>query len=233
MNVLKKYGVASKDYATLEEARGETYTTKDNSLPPTRLNCEENPYQEELTAAKYILDFGCGVGRNLKWIMENTTATYVGLDPNESMLNNFWGVQQEEYGYDAAIGWASRVILVTDFSQIPDEIKFDYVVSTFVMQHLGYRYIIQGGMNLTEITQNILSRMNNGAIFFAIEHDSEERWIDRWKEENNITLNVFMRSYKGLPELTHRDHSAPNGGHHLMIFKYNKPNYDISNNTII
>lgn len=218
MKILKQFGVAGKNYTDPDIARGDTYTTISNKFPSTNIACNENPFKEQLKTTKYILDFGCGVGRNLRWIMENTDANYIGLDPNTSMTQFFWDVQHKEYG-SVAGQWKDRVTLVKEFSEIDPNIKLDYVIVTFVLQHLGYRYIVPGGLNLTEITQNIFSRMNDGAVFFAIEHDSEELWIDRWIKECNITLDVYIRSYKGLSELTHRDHTARNGGHHLMIFR--------------
>lgn len=214
---LLKYGVASKNYDSMDFARGDTYTRADNSFPPTNLACKENPHVDVLKTAKYILDFGCGVGRNLPWIMDNTSAQYIGVDPNENMTQYFWDVQRSE-GHDID-AWKTRVTLYNDFALIPEDIKFDYVVSTFVLQHLGYRFIYPDRLNLTDITQNILSRMNDGAVFFAIEHDSEENWIPRWVVENKINLDVYIRSYRGLPELMDRDHTAPNGGHHLIIFR--------------
>jgi SAM-dependent methyltransferase len=217
MKSLKKFGLAGKDYTQLMDARGDTYTTSDNKYPTTNFGCADNPYINELRDAKYILDFGCGVGRNLAWIMRNTKAKYVGIDPNDNMTQFFWDVQQLEHG--DVESWKERVTLINDFSKLDEDIKFDYVVTTFVLQHLGYRYTTEGGFNLTEITQNIFSRMNTGAVFFSIDHDSEENWIPRWKEECDIEFDVYIRSYKGIPELTHRDYTAPNGGHHLMIFK--------------
>lgn len=218
MKKLMKFGVASKHYTEAQTARDDTYTKADGSFPSTNIACAENPYTQELYNARYILDFGCGVGRNLPWIMKNTTATYVGLDPNVNMTQYFWDIQQAE-GHDIS-EWKDRVQLYNEFSEIPSDIKFDYVISTFVLQHLGYRYINFGYYNLTDITQNIFSKLNDGAVFFAIEHDSEEDWIPRWVRENNINFDVYIRSYKGLPELTDRDHCAPNGGHHLIIFKH-------------
>lgn len=221
MKILKKFGYAGMDYDTLTTARGNTYTTLSDGYPSTNIACNENPFKEQLKTAKYILDFGCGVGRNLRWIMENTNANYIGLDPNTNMTQFFWDVQYKEHG-NTADQWKDRVTLVKEFSEIEPDIKLDYVIVTFVLQHLGYRHQVEDGYNLTEITKNILSRMNIGAVFFAIEHDSEELWIDKWLEECDITLDVYIRSYKGLPELTHRDHTAPNGGHHLMIFRKHK-----------
>ena len=216
MKTLKKFGVARHDFTDLRDARGHTYTDSNDKFPSTNLGCKENPFIEQLKSAKYILDFGCGVGRNLQWIMENTDANYVGLDPNKNMTQFFWDVQQLDRG--DVERWKERVTVVNEFSEIEPNIKFDYVVSTFVLQHLGYRYVVPGGLNLTEITRKIFSYMNNDAVFFTIEHDSEEPWIDRWTKECDITLDVYIRSYKGLPELTHRD-NCTYGGHHLMIFR--------------
>lgn len=217
MYKLKKYGVANKDYTNAQEAKGDTYTRLDGSFPPTNLACIENPFIDELKTAKYILDLGCGVGRNLPWIMENTQAIYIGLDPNVNMTNYFWDIQ-EERGYSKNM-WENRVFIYNEFNEIPNYIKFDYVVSTFVLQHLGYRYIVPQGYNITGITKNIKEKCNPGAVWFALEHDSEENWIPTWQNECNITFKTYIRSYTGLPELTDRDHTAPNGGHHLMIFK--------------
>lgn len=212
---MKAFGVASKTYLSAEEAKGDTYTKNDGSFPPTNLFCKENPYKKEAQQAQYILDFGCGVGRNMPWVMMNTNAVYVGLDPNETMLYHFWNVQ-EENGFSKE-EWGDRVILCKDFSQISEGVKFDYIISTFVLQHLGYRY--NNEFNLNNIAQAVFTYSNKGAIWFALEHDSEEDWIPRWTIENNINLEVYIRGYKGLPELTDRDNTAPNGGHHLMIFK--------------
>lgn len=214
---LKKYGVAGKDYTDAKTAKGDTYTMLNGGFPPTNLACSDNPFTQELNSAKYILDFGCGVGRNLPWIMNNTNAIYIGLDPNTTMTDYFWEVQTEQ-GHDVK-SWKNRVQLYNDFDDIPSDINFDYIVTTFVLQHLGYRYINIDTMNLDDIAQQLISRLNDGGVWFLLEHDSEEDWIPRWTKNNNINLNVYIRSYTGLPELAERDHTAPNGGHHLMIWK--------------
>jgi len=213
---LEKYGVAGIDFTDISTARGYTYTDNLGGFPTTNLACLENPFIEQLNSAKYILDFGCGVGRNLPWIMNHTSAHYVGIDPNKDMLKYFWPVQEAE-GHDI-LHWKDRVNLFSSFDEISSDIKFDYVVSTFVMQHLGYRFSTDKKMNLTDITNQILTMVNDGCIFWLLEHDSEEKWIDRWLEETNIKLDVYIRTYKGLKELTHRDH-ATTDGNHLMIFK--------------
>ena len=223
MTDFKKYGVAGIDIDNPELAMSYTYTKSNGAFPSTNLACEDNPYKPQLTTSKYILDFGCGVGRNLPWIMNNTSAVYVGIDPNTSMTRHFWEVQEtmwpeklEEYNVKS---WKERSIIVNDFSEIPKGITFDYVVSTFVMQHLGYRFSTDSQLNLTGITKKIMSKTKQDTVWFLIEHDSEEDWIPLWLDENGIQLDVYIRGYKGLPELTDRDHCAPNGGNHLMIFK--------------
>lgn len=217
MHSLKKYGVADKNYTSAEEAKGDTYTQVDGSFPPTNLACKDNPFKDELEKVKYILDLGCGVGRNLPWILENTSAVYVGLDPNTYMTDYFWEVQASRgFGKDV---WGDRVLLYNEFSEIPDTIRFDYVVSTFVLQHLGYRYTVPNGLNITGITKEVRARSNPGAVWFALEHDSEEDWIPTWVNECGLNFETYIRGYKGLPELSERDHTAPNGGHHLIIFK--------------
>jgi SAM-dependent methyltransferase len=113
---LKKFGVAGKDYEDATSAKGDTYTTLDGGFPPTNLACSDNPFIEELNSSKYILDFGCGVGRNLPWIMENTNAIYIGLDPNTTMTKYFWDVQIEQ-GHDVE-SWKDRVQLYNDFNDI-------------------------------------------------------------------------------------------------------------------
>lgn len=217
MKSLERFGVAGKDYPNMMRARGDTYTARDGSFPTTNLACDENPYKDELSTAENILDFGCGVGRNLPWIMKNTSAHYWGIDPNDAMRGYFWDVQEHEG--NPVEEWKPRVTLVKSFDELPEDLRFDYVVSTFVLQHLGYRFDRPGRMNLTDIGLEILTRLKEGGIFWALEHDSEERWIERWLKETGIELDVYIRTYKGLEELTHRDHAAPRGANHLMIFK--------------
>jgi SAM-dependent methyltransferase len=212
---LKKYGVAGRDYNTRESAKGDTYTCLDGSFPSTNLACNDNPYINELNSSKYILDLGCGVGRNLPWIMENTNAIYVGLDPNTTMTQYFWEIQSQQ-GCNIE-SWKNRVILCNSFDEISSDIKFDYVISTFVLQHLGYRFNVSS-MNITDITKAIFKKTKPGTVFFLIEHDNEEDWIPRWLQENDINLDVYIRTYKGLIELTDRDHLT-HDGHHLMIWK--------------
>lgn len=212
---LLEYGVSRSENiineaksAKVEEylvARGYTYTMRDDSFPSTRLANDNNPFNDDVLVAKNILDFGCGVGRNLPWIYENTEATYYGIDPNQVMLDNFWVVTDKKY--------KDRTVLMSDFSELPDGLIFDMVVSTFVFQHLGYRSP-EDAMNVTDMTQKIMQYTRKGTIWFLLEHEGEESWLDRWFTENDIEPDVFELNYTGLPEMTHRGTAA-----HLIIWK--------------
>ena len=184
-------------------ARGYTYTTRDDQFPSTRLVNDDNPFNDDVLRAKNILDFGCGVGRNLPWIYEHTVATYYGIDPNPVMRDNFWVITDEKY--------KDRAELMPDFSELvpggPGGLVFDVVVITFVFQHLGYRSP-DGAMNITDITQKIMQYTRKGTIWFLLEHEGEEEWLDRWFTENEIEPDVLELNYAGLSEMTHRGNTA-------------------------
>lgn len=212
---MKAYGVASKNYTSQIEAKGDTYTQIDGTFPTTNILCKDNPHKQEFIESKYVLDFGCGVGRNLRAVLENTNAVYVGVDPNKTMLSYFWETQKQLGINEDDV--KNRVLLFDSLDNIPKDIMFDYVISTFVMQHLGYRY--GETYDLDTITDKIKERTHSKAVWFLLEHDSEEDWIERWLLSNNIKLEVFIAGYKGLPELCERDYTTNGSGHHLMIFK--------------
>lgn len=206
---LDPVGVAGYNFETIERARGETYTTRDDQLAPTPLVFPDNPFNDKFLSAKVILDIGAGVGRNLPWILHNTNALYIGLEPNPSMQRGFLAYQKEYLEHPE---YASRICLASSFDEFPD-VKIDAVVCTFVFQHIGYR-TAPDQMNITDITQEIFKRSSPKAPWMLYEHDSEETgWIFRWFSENNIDPAVYIRSYDGIPELIHR------GRHHLILFE--------------
>jgi hypothetical protein len=75
------FGVASKWYNNANEAAGDTYTTNDGKLESTPLIFDDNPFNYQVKNAGNIFEIGFGVGRNVKWIMENTNANYYGIEP--------------------------------------------------------------------------------------------------------------------------------------------------------
>ena|SRR6185437_250910 len=205
MKTFKAFGVASKNYQTKETAYGDTYTARDNSHPSTPLVMPLNPYNSEIIIAEAILEIGSGVGRNLKWIMENTSAHYYGIEPNESMRRFFWDYQEKK--------WEHRVTLVPTFEQLPIDLKADVVVVTFTFQHIGFM-TPDDVFNVTDITKEAMKYTKSDAVWIMYEHDFEDNWIDRWKQECNIHFAVYERLYP-FEHLNHR------GNHHLIIFKQN------------
>lgn len=214
---LKTFGISDHIYVSPEDAIGQTYTTRDGEAVPTPLIFPDNPFNEDIKNAKHILDVGCGIGRNLSWIMENTNAHYYGFDPNESMLKWFWDVQDKKY--------ESRVTISEGFIN-PLE-KYNVVVCTFVFQHIGYRPP-EDIMNVGDITAEIKKNTSDGCIWILYEHDAEERWIEWWLCEQEINPDVYIRNYKGIEQLTHRDDYVAGdmydigASHNLIIWKEKK-----------
>lgn len=198
------FGLGGVVYDSVEDARGNTYTTSADEYPPTRLVIPENPFNADVLSAKTVIDFGCGTGRNLPWVMENTAAHYVGIEPNPSMRDYFWEVQDHKY--------KDRVSVISDFSEYTFDAA-DVIISTFVLMHLGYR-APHGVMNITDITQELIKLGKEGTVWVMFEHEREERWQDRWFYENNVSPDVYIKSYRGWPELLHRGLD-----HNLIIWK--------------
>jgi SAM-dependent methyltransferase len=203
--VLRAIGISGQPHETPIDAARASYITDQGDFPATPLDMEENPLASEIPTAKYVLDLGCGVGRNLPWIMERTGAIYVGVDPNPSMLQFFWAIQDPQY--------LNRVHLYPDIESIPKDIVFDVVLSTFTLQHIGFR-TLGDAMNVTDITKAILPYTSDFTIWIALEHELDEPgWVAQWAEECGIGFVVFERNYNKLPYLNHR------GVPHLMIWQ--------------
>lgn len=214
MKELKPFGIAGHKMKDYEDASGHTYTTNDGQLISTPLIFNGNPYNKEVKEAKYILDVGCGVGRNAKWILENTNAFYVGVEPNPSMF--------EHIHHNIDVKYNDRVMLYQHFNEIPKDIKIDIVVSTFVFQHIGYMPDDET-FNVYDISKEIRKYTTDNTIWLLIEHDGENDWIQKYFNDMNIRPSVYVRNQQLIPELTHRDSSVPNNqGHHLIIFKDNQ-----------
>lgn len=178
------FGVSIAPYKNAMEARGYTYNTRDNEFPPTPIFSTINPFNDTIRAAKNVLEIGCGVGRNLPIIMEETTAHYYGVDPNDDMTKYFWDIQPDK--------WKDRVTLCKTFEELPPEIKFDFVMVTFVFQHIGFRPPF-GQMNVADITLQAMKYTTNGTVWFVLEHEREEIWQQRWMDMCGITPTVYFK----------------------------------------
>jgi hypothetical protein len=206
-------GIAGKIYDNAWAASMDTYAipTADGrgKCITTPLVFDANPYNDEIKTAKIIFEIGGGIGRNIPWIMENTVAEYVTVEPNPSMQEFFWELQDHK--------WKDRVSIFTDFDELNaskyKNLNFDVVLSIFVFQHIGYR-ATANQFNITDITKATRMHCTPETVWLMIEHDSEEPgWIDRWMTENDILPQLFVRNFRGIPELTTR------GDHHLIIWR--------------
>lgn len=216
---LVPFGVSVHPYKDARDARGETYTTRTDGFPPTPFISSINPFNDEIFNSKNVLEIGPGVGRNLPFIMEQTSAHYYGVDPNEGMLAHFWEVQDTK--------WKDRVTLCKSFEELPENVKCDFVIVTFVFQHIGYRPPA-GQMNVADITKAAMKHTTNNAVWFVLEHEREEVWQHRWMQDCNIKPAVYFicgGNYAGggqipYPEfesMTHRGND-----NNLIIFQENK-----------
>jgi ubiquinone/menaquinone biosynthesis C-methylase UbiE len=210
MKKLEGYGVAHIKYKDAEHAKSYTYDTVNLTFPSTILTFKDNPYNKEVLKAKNILDYGCGVGRNLKWIMENTKAHYYGIDTNEDMLKYFWETNKD------LIKYKDRVTIGKDFS-ILDK-KIDLVVITFVFQHFTYR-VPEGVMNIDDITKEIKKHCTKVSTWIMLEHDSEDiGWQQKWMTNCSIKPDVYITNYT-VKGVCHQEELCHRGNHNLIIFK--------------
>jgi len=205
----KSFGVAS-GLVDSYDAKNLTYTNKNHELVTTPLIFKSNPYSDKIKDLNNIFEIGCGVGRNIDWILKNTSATFISVEPNPSMISALYELFPEYINN-------SRVKIYSDFSQLDKEIKFDMVLSTFVLQHIGYMPP-DDIYNVEDIVREISDYCKEETIWLMIEHDSEDKWIERLLNNCNIKPDVFIRGFKEIEELTHRDYTT-NDGHHLIIFK--------------
>lgn len=180
----EKFGLSVQPYRNANEARGHTYTTRIDGYPPTPFISSLNPFNAQILASKNVLEVGGGVGRNLPFVMEQTKAYYYNVDPNEEMLRYFWDIQDPK--------WQPRVTLCHSFEELPDEVQFDFIIVTFVFQHIGFR---PGSlqMNVTDITKEAMKHGKPGTVWFVFEHEREEQWQDRWLSECGITPAVYFK----------------------------------------
>lgn len=206
------YGLAAEHYTTAKRARGMMYTTAQDTLPPTRIIFDDNPYNDIVEKAKVILDFGCGIGRNLPFIMENTSAHYIGVEPNASALQYFWTIQNNPDEFEFRTdNWEQRVTLLSTIAEITQSI--DVVISTFVMMHLHTPP--PGIMGPVEMVNEIRQHTHPGTVWIFYEHEREKAgWQQAWLDECGIIPQVYKKDYIGWEELTHRGTD-----HHLIIWK--------------
>ena len=77
---------------TLDDAKFYTYLTDEGEHIPTPIINDDNPFNDEIINSNNILEIGCGVGRNVQYLLDNTNSNYIGVDPNREMTKWFWDV---------------------------------------------------------------------------------------------------------------------------------------------
>lgn len=216
---LQPFGVSIDNYLNADHAKGYTYTTRDGGFPPTPIFSDINPFNDEIRSAKHVLEIGGGVGRNLPIIMEQTQAHYYMVDPNEQMHEHFWTIQPEIY--------RDRVTLCKTFDELPSDVLMDFVLVTFVYQHIGFRPPL-GQMNVADITLEAMKHTRDGTVWFVLEHEREEIWQERWLSACSITPAVYFKPggnhagggivpYPEFESMIHRGND-----NNLIIFKESK-----------
>ena len=106
--------------------------------------------------ARRILDLGSGAGRLLGLVKaDRPTAQFVAVDFSPTMLENL--------GRNFA-GDASVKIMAHDLGQpIPESGKFDAVISSFAIHHLGHE-------RKRSLYEEIFKLLNPGGVFCNLEH---------------------------------------------------------------
>ena len=164
-------------------------------------------YDNQILQAKKIFEIGCGLGRNLEWIMKNTKAKYYAIEPNPAVIKYFWE-------YENNLEYKERVYLSSSFDEEIKKHKFDIVVCMFVFQHISYRHnkgSDKNAMDIDEITHEILPMTNSNTIWLLAEHESEEaNWQAKWIMNNGFTL---------LQEFVDKEVYNFSGGHKILLLK--------------
>lgn len=209
--ILTPYGVASKPYPDLHSAASDTYTLSDGTLWSTRLTFDGNPFNERILKAQNVFEIGCGVGRNVPWIMQQTKANYFAVEPNDHMREHFFR-QEAAIGKVFQSDWLPRCRVFKNFDDLDRNCtaRFDLVLCTFVFQHIGYRPQ-PPVMNVGDITRMIRRNTTHGTIWFVYEHQIEEPgWLFRWLSETNFSWFFLDNKFSKIPDLLHR-------GYHTLV----------------
>ena len=207
MNKFEAYGLGATNVTNLANSTAVLFPLKNiKVVPSTPLCCKSNPFCKEIKEAKNILEIGCGFGRNVTWIIENTNAKYFGIDPNKSVAASF---QERNRRHDK-----DRIYFTHEFDEIITENKYDVILTTYVFQHLAPQPTKLDVMNLNEITEEIFKVTKPGTIWFLIDHEAEKRhWQRDWFKRFNIKPEIYIKDCQDFEEI------HPIGKHNLTIFK--------------
>lgn len=148
----------------------------------------------KITSDLKILDFGCGMGRISKALIDKFKCSIKGIDISENMLK-------------LAKEYVNNDLFCCDYSY--NKCDIDLVISSFVLQH---------SENPEESINNIYSVMKTGAIFVLINEEqrfvpvgvTESNYVE-WKNDHINVVDIMKKYfilkdkyvyYNGLPILT-------------------------------
>lgn len=178
-------------FTSVEDVRRAIFNIE--KLQSSSIMIPQNPFNEKIQKAKHILEIGCGFGRNIPGIMENTSANYYSIDPNEKITSYLWDYVDSKY--------KSRVYIANSFDEKITSTKFDVVFDTYTLHHLN-KIPNADTMDLDDITQKVLESCHKDTIWVMIETENEKpNWISEWAKKHNFTLSVFIRDYLDYPEV--------------------------------
>jgi hypothetical protein len=177
------------------------------SLP---LVFKENPFNQNVLNAVNILEIGGGAGAKVPWILSNTKAKYTNIEPDAKLRDSF----------NKSFAACDRVSLYSNFEEIPSNVKFDVVVSTFFLENIGF---LPGPdiMNVNDITSEAFAITADGGIWIMIEDEKQDPlWLFSWMKANELYPDVFVPFWNVAGRCSLK--TIPlNGTRHLVIFNYN------------
>lgn len=218
-NKLVAYGfTGSMRFDTAAAAAYWTYQTRDGRLVPTPLDFpgidRRDEVRETVERASAVMEIGCGIGRNMPWIMDHSAAHFYGVEPNADMFRFFWDVQDRKH--------APRVTLSPEL--FPETVKADVVLTVMALQHLAVKPPA-GAMDHVEITREVIRRnCRPGTLWVHFESECDGDWLNDWTRACGITPLVYWRNYDGIPELNHRLST-----HHLIVWRVTEEQIAVAN----
>ena len=145
---------------------------------------------------KIVLDFGCGVGRNLRYLVTTQARQIFGYDLPNMITMAFQFLSKEEI---------DRIYLITSLCEYP---KVDIIIATLVFQHISN---IDELDNYLKLLSNLLNR--NGILYVH-----SRGYIDIGNDLS-ANRNVWYHILKYFDNLTTVDIMDGSEIHQRVIFK--------------
>jgi 2-polyprenyl-3-methyl-5-hydroxy-6-metoxy-1,4-benzoquinol methylase len=191
------------DVATFDQAKHVVLTS--DSGNPNKFNNETNYLVEKIAEAitindtDTVLDFGCGMGRVSKKLIEQFNCNVVGMDISDSMKT-------------FAKLYVSNPRKFQTTVQLPQANSIDVVLAVLVLQHVE---------NPKQEIENIVNSLKPNGYFILLNEDN--RLVPAGVDKNNYIIwdndnfNIFDEVEKRLTKIK----SIPyiNSDKHIIIYK--------------